>query len=120
MHTRNIRKRSDSRGKCIGDAQTKVVVAVVGVVVVAIGDPAVLGVVVPTPAAFDTVGGANGLYPNNARLKDSVSYWHRWAMMLVALCKNACCSIETCWKACSFSLRRARLLFRFLLLMRIN
>jgi len=56
-------------GKCIGDAKAKVVVAVVGSVVVAISDPAVLSVVVPTPAAFDTVGGANGLYPNIACLK---------------------------------------------------
>lgn len=55
-------------GKCIGDAQAKVIVAVVGVVV-AISNPAVPGVVVPAPAAFDTVGGANGLYPNIARSK---------------------------------------------------
>jgi len=53
-------------GKCNGNAQAKVVVAVAGAVVVAVGDPAVLSVVVPTPAAFDTVGGANGLYPNTA------------------------------------------------------
>jgi len=42
-------------GKCIGNAKADVVVAVAWAVVVAIGDPAVLSVVVPAPAAFDTV-----------------------------------------------------------------
>ena len=109
MHSRNIREHSDSRCKCIGNTQAEVVVAVVGVVVVAISNPAVLSVVVPAPAAFDTVGGANGLYPKithhivsgvsskllrNLFRKFHVSYWHKWAMMLVALCKNCCCSIN--------------------------
>ena len=39
-----------------GEAEAKVVVAVVGVVVVAVGDPTVVGVVVPTAAPYDAMG----------------------------------------------------------------
>ena len=48
-----------------GNAEAKVVIATVGVVAAAIGDPAELGAVAPTPAALDTVGGTvkvNGVF----------------------------------------------------------
>jgi len=41
---------------CIGQTETRVVVAITGCVVVAIRHTAVLRVVVPRPAALDTVG----------------------------------------------------------------
>ena len=51
-------------GTRIGEAETEIVVPVVGVVeVVAVGDPTVVGVVVPTAPPVDAVGAAWSVRP---------------------------------------------------------
>ena len=50
-----VRKPANSGNESIADAEADVVVAVVRVVVVPIGNPAVVGIVVPVTAPFHTV-----------------------------------------------------------------